>query len=346
MKLKYTLPKVLAILAVIIAFASCEEDFSTIGADIIGDENFESEVTDTFTVKAYSRKLLPVQTTRLPVYQLGVYNDPVYGKSTVNFLAQLTLDLTNPSFELAPRVDSVVLYIPYFSEAITDDNEVTTYELDSVYGETPIDIKIYESNYFLRDFDPASGFEDLQNYYANQGDLFESFLGDLIYTIEDFKPSDQPVVLSDSLSFIPGLRVKLPTQFFKEKIIDAEGSLHLLNNNNFRDYFRGLYFKAESTTDDGSLFFMDLEDASLTMHISFQTDPGSLEVVANDTVQRFTGEVGMSFNAISVNTYDNNVPQQIMADLFQSEYHRRRGSIICSGRRRDHNRGGTFRRNR
>lgn len=316
MKMKYTLPKVGAILLLIIAIASCEEDFNTIGANIIGDENFNAGFVDTFAVKAYSRKLVPVQTTRLPVYQMGVYNDPTFGKSTVNFLAQLTLDRTDPSFEIAPRLDSVVLYMPFFSEAIDGDgDEDTTYELDSIYGNTEIDIKIFESEYFLRDFDPDTGFEELQNYYSNQGDLFESFLGELIYTIEDFKPSDQAIAINDSLSFIPGLRAKLPTEFFRKKIINADGSISLINNNNFRDYFRGLYFQVESDTDDGSLFFVDLEDSNLTLYYTFQSQTTVGNPVGGDTIERFNGELGLSFDAISVNTYKNDLPSDLSALL-------------------------------
>jgi len=316
MKIKYTLPKTVAILAIIIAFASCAEDFSNIGANIIGDENFDSEFTDSLTVVSYSRKLLPTQTNSLPVYKLGVYNDPVYGKSTINFLSQLTLDDADPRFNIAPRVDSVVLFMTYFSESMTDGNDVVTYEVDSLYGNAPIDIKIYESNYFLRDFDPVSGFQELQNYYANQGPLFENFLGELIYTIEDFVPSDEPFVLNDTVSLIPGLRVKLPNEFFKKKIVDQGGSIELLNNNNFRDYFRGLYFQVESDTDNGNLFFMNLENTSLTIYYSFQTENSEISITAGDTIERFKGEVAMSFNAISVNTYKNNLTQSIAQELF------------------------------
>lgn len=317
MKMKYTLPKTVAIMAIIIAFASCAEDFSNIGANIIGDENFNSEFTDSLTVVSYSRKLLPPQTNNLPVYKLGVYNDPVYGKSSINFLAQLILDETDPRFNIAPRVDSVILFMAYFSESMTDDNDVVTYEVDSLYGNTPIDIKIYESNYFLRDFDPDSGFQELQNYYANQGQLFENFLGELIYTIEDFVPSEEVFVLNDTVSLIPGLRVKLPNEFFKKKIIDHGGSIELINNNNFRDYFRGLNFQVESDTDNGSLFFMDLENTSLTIYYSFQTVNSEISIsTVGDTIERFNGEVGMSFNAISVNTYENNLTQSIAQELF------------------------------
>lgn len=314
MKLNNTIPRVFIVLLLIVLAASCEEDFNTIGVDIIGDENFQSEFTDSLTILSYSRKLVPVQTNGLPVYQLGLYNDPVYGKRTVNFLGQVTLDETDPDFETAAQVDSVVLYIPFFSEQISNNDEEREFRLDSVYGSEPIDIEIYESNYFLRDFDPDTGLEEIQNYYSNQGPVFENFLGEMIYKIEDFNPSSDEIVINDSISLIPGLRAKLPNNFFQRKILRKGGSIELINNNNFRDYFRGLYFKVVPTGDQGNLFYMDLEDASLTIHYSFQTEPINPveDITVNDTIQRFDRELGLSFNAINVNTYIDEVPSGIM----------------------------------
>jgi hypothetical protein len=285
--------------------------------DIIGDENFQSEFTDTLSIVSYSRKLVPVQTNGLPVYQLGIYSDPVYGKRTVNFLTQLTLDETDPDFETAAQVDSVVLYIPFFSEEISENDDELEFRLDSVYGSEPINIEIYESNYFLRDFDPDTGLEEIQNYYSNQGQVFESFLGELIHKIEDFTPSEEQIVINDSISLIPGLRTKLPNSFFQRKIVSKGGSIELINNNNFRNYFRGLYFKVVPTGDQGNLFYMDLEDASLTIYYSFQTEPvnPSQEIGVNDTIERFDRELGLSFNAISVNAYQDELPSDLLEEV-------------------------------
>ena len=98
MKTRFTLPGILAILFFIIALSSCEEDFTTIGAEVIGDQIDDAELFDAGTVVTYSRKLLPVQTNGLPAYQLGVNNDPIYGKSNVNLLSQLFMDVSDPNF--------------------------------------------------------------------------------------------------------------------------------------------------------------------------------------------------------------------------------------------------------
>jgi uncharacterized protein DUF4270 len=335
MKMKYILPRIGAIFLIIIALASCEEDFSNINTDII-DQNFNTELDSSRTVIAYSKKVNAVQSNRLPVYQLGVYNDPVYGKTTAHLLTQVTLGEgdTNPDFGDCTVLDSVVLYIPFFSEA-TVDGEETTYELDSVYGNDPVNISIYESNLFLRSLDPESGFEELQNYYSNQGPLFKDHIisggvNNLNYTIEDFTPSDQPHTILETETneqgekvevlrqLPPGIRIKLPIPFFQEKIIDNEGSLALLNNNNFREFFRGLFFEVSSATDDGNLFLFDISDtdndplnnARINLYYTFSSlNVG--ESCGDEDVEEFQGDLELLFNAISVNAFDENIPLQI-----------------------------------
>ncbi|QNJ97284.1 DUF4270 domain-containing protein [Constantimarinum furrinae] len=315
MKFKNTLPVLLAILVAIIGFTSCEEDFNTIGSEIIGDQNINAQLDESGTVIAYSHKLTPVQTNGLPVYQLGIYNDPVFGKSTVNWLSQVTLESTDPNFGDSTELEEVFLYLPYFSTEEVVDEE-TTYSLDSIYGNTPITIEIYESNYFLRDFDPNTGLQETQKYYSNEGPTFENFLGELLLTIEDFKPSNEKIVVveddptttevNEEEALIPGLRVELPVEFFKEKIIDMEGSSELLNNNNFREYFRGLYFKVSSPTNDGNLFFFDAANATITLNYTFEGE---------DPEDRIDAALTLLFNAISVNVYENNLPTSIVSDL-------------------------------
>ena len=236
MKIRNTLPHLLAILFLVIAFGSCQEDFSTLGSDIIGGQNINLISNNSSTVVAFSRGLESVQTNNLPANQLGSYNDPVYGKSKIELLSQLTLGNTDPDFGNGTYLDSVVLYIPYFSES-TISGDVTTYTLDSVYGTDPIKISIYESNYFLREYDPTTGLQERQKYYSNLGSIFDtpSNIGPLLHEEENFVPSNEGFVLltpdgaddgddPDETLLAPGLRISLPVPYFRDKIINEEGS--------------------------------------------------------------------------------------------------------------------------
>ena len=331
MKTLNALPKIVAILFFIIAVASCDEDFNNIGVDIIGDDNLQTQLYESENIVSYSRLLDPIQTNIIPVQNLGIYNDHVYGKSTANYITQVTLSETDPIFgdTLGQPIifESAILYIPYYSEATVGEEE-TTYTLDSIYGDTPIKISMYESEFFLRNLDPNSSFENRQLYYSNQGSQFENYLGELIITLEDFMPSDEGFVLvegegDDEVETLiaPGIRVELPMEYFQEKIFDKEGESVLSNNNNFKEYFRGLYFKVESNTEDGSLFIFDPTNANITLSYNFERpdlDPLGEPVLDENgepIIDIIDEEFSINFGGVNLNTYTNELPQSIISDI-------------------------------
>ena len=104
MKIKNTLPTLMAIIFIIISLVSCQEDFSTLGSDVIGGQDISVTLNNSSTVISYSKKLGPVRTDRLPAYQLGTYNDPVYGKSKFELVSQVSLRTTDPDFGFGSAV--------------------------------------------------------------------------------------------------------------------------------------------------------------------------------------------------------------------------------------------------
>jgi hypothetical protein len=320
MKIRNTLPLASVILFLIIALASCQEDFSTLGSDIIGGQNINATLDNNSTVVSYSRKLSPVQTNDLPLYQLGTYNDPVFGKMKAELVAQLTLGTIAPSFGEGTSLDSVILYIPFLGET-SIANEVTSYTIDSVYGSNPINVSIYESNYFLTEYDPSTGLQERQKYYSDLGTVFETpgNKGQLIYNEADFLPTNEGYVLlspdgededtePDQTLLAPGLRAALPVTFFREKIIAEEGTTELMNNNNFKEYFRGLYFEVDDLATDGNLFLFNIADANVTLYYTYQDSivGGTTSDPTNgDDVERLSGQLTLNFGGINVNLYDN-----------------------------------------
>ncbi|WP_461302323.1 DUF4270 domain-containing protein [Aureisphaera sp.] len=322
--MKNLLLKFGVIFTLIVALASCEEDFSTVDTDIIG-QNFTTPDT-VMDVVSYSTALNGVQTNGLIAYQLGIYNDPVYGQSKADFLGQVRMVSPDPNFPhdtLSPTIEKVVLYIPYFSSSTTSD-DVTTFTLDSIYGETPMRVSVYESNYLLRNLDPDSGFEEAQQYFSDQANDFDPELGELLVQMDDFVPSDQAHELifestEDTLTLDPGLLMELPTTFFQEKIFDREGQPELLTNNNFTEFFRGLYIKVEEMQSGDNLFIFNDQEMALTMHYTSETttldENGNQETDDDGEIIRVRSEFEMNFSGINVNVFDTNVPPGIMAQL-------------------------------
>lgn len=305
------LPRVGAILFLIIAFASCQEDISTIGSEILGSEPPSGVLDESQKILAYSKKLNPIQSNRLPAYQLGVYADPVYGKSSVSLLTQLKMPTNDPKFGENATADSVFVYIPFYSTSTVEDS-ITTYTTDSIYGNSPIKITISESNYFLRDLDPDGDFQETQPYYSNQGPLFRSNLGAEIVVVDGFIPSSDGFILrkgeDDEEKLGPGLRVSLPKSFFQERIIDKEGSQELRNNNNFKNYLRGLHFQVESPNNSGNLFIFDPTKAYVAIYYSYEEE--------DEPDERLSKTFKLSFGDVTVNTFENEpLPQYIQSDL-------------------------------
>ena len=138
----------LAATLLVILFASCEEELNTIGEGVLPGEPFTTGKAE-FDVFAFNKNIEAVQTNGLPIYQLGTYNDPIYGITEARITTQLRLpvnssggtsnifgDLSQDTENIADTDDEdstipenetvkeVVLYIPYLlSQATTIDTD-------------------------------------------------------------------------------------------------------------------------------------------------------------------------------------------------------------------------------
>lgn len=286
MKKKNIALKYFAIIVLLISsFLACDKDFASIDSDIINNENASHFNTDAmkFDVLTYNKKLDPIQTDNMPINMLGIYDDPVYGTTTSNIVSQIVPSFYAPSFGENTVLDSVVLTIPYYSTSLEVlESGETTYELDSTYGNAPIKLSIFENNYFLREFDPSSGINTPQKYYSNgstgNDQIDPSLLEGLkIIDTTDFIPSEKEIQLVDTAGTVtrlsPSLRLILDNAFWQEKIIDKQGELELSNANNFLNYFRGLYFKAESLGLEGNAMLLNFANtnSNITMYYSYDS---------------------------------------------------------------------------
>ncbi len=346
MKLKNILIRTTAIVAVVFTFLSCEDDFNTVGSEVIGDVNFEDNQYTAIPV-AFSRKFGRVRTNSLLAsidqngttphsHLLGVYNDPVYGQSVYSILSQVQPTQLNPNFGTNAVLDSVVFTLPYSSTAIETTSvaignnvteAVTTYRLDSIYGNSPFTLSIYKSDYFLRDFDPTSN--DGQVYYSDDIDtnFGPEVEGTLLYSNNAFVPSAEEIVLTTEITeadgtvtknrerVSPRLRVKFADEVvaqFKTLFLDKEGSVELSNVNNFRNYFRGIYIKAEPLNNTGNMMYLNIPGAQLTLHYSFDAETD------DNSEARDTGELTLGFSNIIMNSikadFDSTIADELLPE--------------------------------
>ena len=303
------------LLFVLLLSNSCEDDFTTLGGDFINS----LELPEPYVVQnlaTYSDNILSVQSNTLNNYLLGQFSDPVFGNTEVNILTQLELQNTNPDFGQNPTLDSVVLTLPLFSQLIDTD----TYRLDSIFGEGGFKISIFESNQFLRDIDPGEDgdFENQQIYYSDQFGEFENNIESTpLLTSEEIVPSDltETQILFDQLDtsnidtlrVSPRIRLKLPNDFFQEKVLNNQNTVNLVSQSSFKNFLRGLYIKTQEPTDNGTLVNFDLsnQDANITLYYKSLRPPPSLEVENNDSLIETFNKFNLNFAGNTINFYDN-----------------------------------------
>ncbi|MBT8259838.1 MAG: DUF4270 domain-containing protein [Flavobacteriaceae bacterium] len=308
------------LLSLLLVLTSCDKEFASLDTDIINNENADNFSTDKqdFPVITYTKTYSPFASNTLSSNLLGYYYHPIYGGTTANVVAQVSTSRFDPTFGDNVEVDSVVITIPYFSKASSTEDGDVVYKLDSVYGNSPVKLSIYQNNYFLRNYDPDQDFTEARNYYSDRSssdanNISETDLeGQLLYTIDEFTPSNELIILSVpspteedpdatevTQNLIPSFRVKLfdatdenntedpADTYWHDLFFDLEGSLELSNPNNFLDHFRGFYFKSEALDmDNGNMTLLDFKNtgANFTIYYKNALDEGDTD---NDGIPNY-----------------------------------------------------------
>jgi hypothetical protein len=327
-------------LLLFVLFISCDKDFNSLDSDVIGENHFDLEQYEAENLVAYSKATGPVQANNLPLNALGVYNNTKFGVTKAHFVTQVELGTENPSFGYNPVIDSVYLYVPYFSEIqSTETSGERIYELDSIYGDAEagkFKLSVVENGYYLRDFDPTDNLQSSQKYYSNDKPLIDPFKGTEILNNSSVTSQNNEFYFSKKELYIyktngaglyvdsngavlsnqsdvslrvikerktPGMWLDLKNSFFQQKIIDATASGNLFNNNSFKNYFRGLLFEVEEINPgQGALAILDFSRAELKILYKASADP----TVENPNPVRTRREFSLKMGYNSSSTLRNN----------------------------------------
>ena len=318
----------LKILLIALIITSCDKDFASFDSEVINSDNAINFSTNSveYTLTSRSEMVNPVQTNNLPSFLLGSYNHPQFGRSNSSFVGQMVPSEYNHDFGDNVVLDSVVLTIPYYSRGIdTSEEGDITYEIDSVYGDSPIKISVYRNNFFFRTFDPFSDFDTSQSYFSNGSLSVEEVIdsgqleGELLFEIDDFVPSADQINLTQidttgnpyvAQRIAPALRFKLnnPNEnFWESNFFENEGNQVLTNEPNFKEFFRGLFIKVESSSD-GSMMLLNFASSNtkLTIHYtSDNTNIGDSDTGSVDEIETNQHEYVMNFSGNLINLFEN-----------------------------------------
>lgn len=199
------------------------------GTDLINVHN--AEIKD--QIAAYANRETGIVTSKSKYNLLGSMDDPLFGKTTVDFATQVRLT-SFPDFGTNPVPDSTFLFLYY----------------RSVYGDTitPQHIKVYELETGL----------DADAEYDQDTDL-KSMASPISVGELTFTPKvQQDTTTQDTLYQV--LKIPLDNSV-AEKLLTAD-SLDLVSNDAFLQYFKGLYLEAEEINTPGTGSLVKLEASS------------------------------------------------------------------------------------
>lgn len=315
-------------------FASCDKDFNEIGTNIIGDDHFGFDSYTDASIKAHNQKLGPIASSNLDINPLGIYNNPAFGKTVASFVTQLEMDAPNPTFttiDNPPVIDSVILNIPYFSTLKSTISGVKTYELDSIFGGNAAKIKlgIYESGYYLRDLDPSEQLGTQQVFYTDKNAEIDNYkigqrlnnstltdkLGFLSENDEFYFKADE--IREDTHDIdgelkitrtVPAMQMHLDTAYFMAKILNAPSG-QLYNDNVFKNYMRGLYFKVENAgVNPGNMAMLNFKKGKITVYYKqdhqIEDNPATTNV-NEEAVERLAKTFVLKMTGNTVSLLDN-----------------------------------------
>jgi hypothetical protein len=281
---------------------SCDKDYNEIGINIIGDDHFGFEKDDSKSVIAFSQATGVVQSNNLLINSLGIFNNPIFGKTKATFVTQLQMAVPNFQFDstLSPTgtvvLDSVSLSIPYFSKRTAVSTiGVGTYVLDSISGNAAMNLKVFQSGFYLNDFE-APSLNTAPKYYTDNTSIFKT--GIILNDDADpkqnvaFEPNSKEYIVlkrENTLEFsvpkvaetrqTPRMILNLNKAKFQQLIVNAPAG-KLANNNTFKEYFRGLYFEVDDAAE-GRLLKLDFSKGSITLY--YKEYSGLKENPANPT---------------------------------------------------------------
>jgi len=268
---------------------SCDKDFNAIGDGLVGDDHFGLE-SEKYDVLAFNQEVTPIQSNSMTPNALGIFDNPLFGTTTANFVTQVGLVSYSPTIGESPVIESAVLEIPYYSHVTATDNEGnSTYELDSIYGDKngKLKLSVYESGIQMRTSYFSGGSQLPQFYYTDQNAEFNNKKvgarlndGDILQNDEFFfdakeiviKTIDPDTKKETTERKKPQMTLQLNKDFFQSKILNA-ATTKLSAEDVFQEYFRGLYFNVErSGSNPANMALMNFSEGKVTIKYKAKTE--------------------------------------------------------------------------
>ena len=196
------------------------------------------------------------------------------------------------------------------------------YEIDSIFGNraSSFNLKVTELTYHFSTLDPNNNFETPTGYFSGRDFYEEGFTGRSLYdgpfqldfeevtfnyTEDDPETPDIDETTLVETRLSPRLRIPLDTSYFQEKILDAEGSDALANDNNFKNHIKGINIRMENPAED---LYMLLNLSGATIRLNYEYDVNQdqdTEDTSDDVIEATSQTYFISPSGIQINHLEN-----------------------------------------
>ena len=264
-----------------------------------------------------------------------VDSNDIYSDSDGDGVSDI-VERSNGTDPLNPDTDGDGINDNEDTESINPNNGATVYDVDSLIGNinASFKIKIEELDYYLRDYDPTNNFESFQKYYSDDhfiknfsketlfDDNIEIDTNEVVIYNEDDPDTDdvdESITVKERLS--PRLKIPLDNAFFQDKILNKEGSVDLLNPDNFNLFFKGLIISSYNFSDD-LLMILDYSNSKIKINYDYDVynDNGTADDTSDDSVEKENKDFEILLSGNQLNLFNkDNYSQEILDNVNNSE---------------------------
>ncbi|MDA0757214.1 MAG: DUF4270 family protein [Bacteroidetes bacterium] len=289
------------ILILTFILTSCNKDYNTVGVDLIDNKPFTTSIEE-IPVFVKMNRIPSYVSNAISTFQLGIYQDNIYGESKVSFLSQLSIGGEEDQMGIFSQTDeingiegniaaipeletvkNVFLDIPFFTNVDDDDNDgvINLYDVDSTDPYSDSD---------------GDGVSDADESNAGQNPLNKDTDGDGILDGEDTESvnPNAGATIYELDSLIGNSDSK-----FKLKVSELEYFLRPFDpENNFESYQK--YYSNNNIPDNFSgtvLFDQEIEINSNELVFYNEDDPETEDEDESETVkERLTPRIRVSLD--------------------------------------------------